>query len=205
VIGEAARLLETKPGLLVQGAISNPAALPPAKPGEPTTYTTPTGEVRNLPQRAIWWPGGDKSRIAMVRAAAIKIQTGDLRPEILSAGHAIIHDKIVIIDPMDPVKCTVVTGSHNLGYKASYQNDENLLIIRGNQALAIAYAVHVLDVYDHYVMRAKMEDRRREALVTTGKEPKASSGGFLGLDDKWQKKWFDSNAPRTSREYFLGI
>jgi len=205
VIGEAARLLETKPGLLVQGAISNPAALPPAKPGEPTTYQTPDGKTHDLPQRAIWWPGGDKSKVAMVRAAAVTIQTGDLKPELLSAGHAIIHDKIVVIDPMDPEKCAVVTGSHNLGYKASYQNDENLLIIRGNQALAIAYAVHVLDVYDHYVTRAKMEDRRRESLVTTGQEPEASSGGFLRLDDNWQAKWFDPAAPRGSREYFLGL
>ena len=37
----------------------------------------------------------------------------------------------------------MITGSHNLGFKASYANDENMLIVQGNQALAQAYAVHV--------------------------------------------------------------
>src|ERR1022692_95089 len=66
----------------------------------------------------------------MVRATAITTPYGDLHPELLSAGHAIIHDKIIVIDPLDPVNCGVITGSHNLGYKASCDNDENLLIIR---------------------------------------------------------------------------
>lgn len=57
--------------------------------------------------------------------------------ELLNAGHAVIHDKIVVIDPFDPDNSAVVLGSHNLGYKASYTNDENLLVIRGNESLCI--------------------------------------------------------------------
>jgi phosphatidylserine/phosphatidylglycerophosphate/cardiolipin synthase-like enzyme len=142
----------------------------------------------------------------MVRAAAVPAQTGDLRKELLSAGFAIIHDKIVVIDPLDPQRCTVVTGSHNLGFKASYQNDENLLVIRGNQSLAISYAVHVLDVYDHYVMRARLADKLRESLIKTGKPPPVKTGGFLDPDPAgaWQKKWFKPGRPPTSRDYFLG-
>ncbi|MGF6261898.1 hypothetical protein OKW49_002826 [Paraburkholderia youngii] len=34
--------------------------------------------------------------------------------ELFNAGHAVIHDKIVVIDPFDPHNCTVVLGSHNL-------------------------------------------------------------------------------------------
>ncbi|MGO7182491.1 phospholipase D-like domain-containing protein [Rhizobium brockwellii] len=204
IVGTAAQLAAKHPDLLVQGAISNPKALPPAKPGTPTTYKTPTGEVKKLPQPSIWWPGGDESRIAMIRASAVTVQTGDLRPELLSAGYAIIHDKIIAIDPLHPTNCTVITGSHNLGYKASYQNDENLLVIRGNQALAIAYAVHVLDTYDHYVMRAKLEDERRKSLIATGEEPVAKSGGFLRLNDQWQSRWFAAGGPPSSRDYFLG-
>jgi phosphatidylserine/phosphatidylglycerophosphate/cardiolipin synthase-like enzyme len=202
IIGQAADLAKTRPELLIQGAISNPAALPPAMPGEPTTYQTVTGETKDLPQRAIWWPDGENSRLVMVRAAAVSVKTGDLRPELLSAGHAIIHDKIIVIDPLDPINCTVITGSHNLGYKASYQNDENLLIIRGNQRLAMAYATHVLDVYDHYVTRARLQENYRNALIKTGRPPQATSGGFLKKTDEWQKKWFNSDIP-TSRDYFL--
>jgi phosphatidylserine/phosphatidylglycerophosphate/cardiolipin synthase-like enzyme len=72
--------------------------------------------------------------------------------EILNAGFAIIHDKIMVIDPFS-VNSVVITGSHNLGHKASYDNDENLAIIKGNNKLAMAYATHVLDVYDHFAAR----------------------------------------------------
>jgi phosphatidylserine/phosphatidylglycerophosphate/cardiolipin synthase-like enzyme len=72
--------------------------------------------------------------------------------EILKAGFAITHDKIVVIDPFAD-DCVVVTGSHNLGYQASYNNDENLLMFAGNKKLAMAYATHVLDVYDHFAWR----------------------------------------------------
>ena len=49
--------------------------------------------------------------------------------------HAIIHDKIMVIDAFTD-NCVVITGSHNLGYRASYNNDENILIIRGHKELA---------------------------------------------------------------------
>lgn len=206
VIGTAAKLAEDRSDLLVQGAISDPSALPPPPvAGEPTTYKDPAdGKEKKLPLPAIWWPNGETSRIAMVRAAAITVQNGNMRPELLSAGHAIIHDKIIVIDPLDPEKCAVITGSHNQGYKASYQNDENLLVIRGNQALAISYAIHVLDVYDHYVMRAKLQDELRKALIATGKPPVSQPAGFLRKDAGWQNRWFATGQPPSSQAYFLG-
>jgi phosphatidylserine/phosphatidylglycerophosphate/cardiolipin synthase-like enzyme len=72
--------------------------------------------------------------------------------ELLNAGFAITHDKIVVIDPFAD-DCVVITGSHNLGFQASYNNDENLVMIEGNKPLAMAYATHVLDVYDHFAWR----------------------------------------------------
>lgn len=74
-----------------------------------------------------------------------------------------------MLDPMDPDTCVVAFGSHNLGYKASYSNDENLVIVRGHQALALAYTAHVLDVYDHYRFRAVEVARRRKETNTGAK------------------------------------
>ncbi|WMY10949.1 phospholipase D-like domain-containing protein [Paraburkholderia phenoliruptrix] len=71
---------------------------------------------------------------------------GNFERELLSAGNAIIHDKILVIDPLSEDDCVIVTGSHNLGYKASYANDDNLVVVRRNPALAQAYMVHVLDL-----------------------------------------------------------
>ena len=148
-------------------------------------------------------PDGEQSRIAMIRATSISTPVGDLHPELLSAGHAIIHDKIIVIDPMDRDGCAVITGSHNLGYKASYDNDENLLIIRGNQALALCYAVHIIDIYQHYLMRAKQEDQIRKALLA-GKKPTQATvnHGFLRTTDAWQDRFFKKH-PSTVLDYFL--
>jgi phosphatidylserine/phosphatidylglycerophosphate/cardiolipin synthase-like enzyme len=77
---------------------------------------------------------------------------GAWEAELYKAGFAIIHNKVVVIDPFSD-DCVVITGSHNLGYRASHNNDENLVIIRGHKPLAQAYACHVLDLYDHYAWR----------------------------------------------------
>lgn len=84
--------------------------------------------------------------------------------EIYKIGHAVIHDKILVIDPFTD-DSVVVTGSHNLGYKASYSNDENLVIVRGNRGVAEAYAAHVLDVYEHYRWRWRLQEPIRDAFA----------------------------------------
>jgi phosphatidylserine/phosphatidylglycerophosphate/cardiolipin synthase-like enzyme len=210
IIGEAALLTEKKPKLLVMGAISDPKALPPpeATANEPTTYTDSKGKVHKMPPPAIWWPHGEKSRVAMIRAAALKIPFGNLRPELLTAGHAIIHDKIIVIDPLDAERCAVITGSHNLGYKASYCNDDNLLVVRKNRSLAIAYAIHVLDIYDHYVFRARIEQSIRQQLIDgtihSYEEAAAMSKpqGLLKTTARWQDRFFGA-PPKSSLDYFL--
>src|SRR5262249_3708216 len=53
----------------------------------------------------------------------------------LPRAHAMVHSKIVVIDPFGR-RPAVMTGSHNMGPKASTVNDENLLRIEGNSALA---------------------------------------------------------------------
>jgi hypothetical protein len=71
----------------------------------------------------------------------------------------------------------VVTGSHNLGFRASHNNDENMLIIRGHRGLAEAYACHVLDLYDHYAFRFLL------------KQHPDIFGRPLEPDDKWQERY----------------
>jgi phosphatidylserine/phosphatidylglycerophosphate/cardiolipin synthase-like enzyme len=200
IIGEAANLAESRPELLVYGAISDPSAMPNfVRPKK----GVPKPKIK-IPAPSVWWPAGDDSRIAMVRATAISTPFGDMHPELLSAGHAIIHDKIIVIDPLDKENCAVITGSHNLGYKASYDNDENLLIIRGNQALAVCYAIHVVDIDQHYLMRAKQEDQIRKALLAGKKPTQGPVGhGFLQTSDKWQDRLL-AKQPANLRDYFLG-
>lgn len=102
--------------------------------------------------------------------------------ELAKLGHAVIHDKIVVVDPFRD-DCCVITGSHNLGFKASYSNDENLVILSGNRKVAKAYAAHILDVVNHYNWRYK--------LVKDAKAGKKSSFTDLVNDDSWQDKYFE--------------
>jgi phosphatidylserine/phosphatidylglycerophosphate/cardiolipin synthase-like enzyme len=75
----------------------------------------------------------------------------------------VIHDKILVIDPFTD-DSVVVTGSHNLGFKASYSNDENMVVVQRDREVAEAYAAHVLDVYEHYRWRWKLQQPIRDAF-----------------------------------------
>lgn len=110
---------------------------------------------------------------------------GEWEAELQKFGFAIIHNKIVVIDPFSD-NCAVVTGSHNLGFRASHNNDENMVIVRGHRALAEAYACHVLDIYDHYAWRYWLQ-----------KNPEIF-GKPLAEDDTWQERYIlgpDEKAP----------
>ena len=122
---------------------------------------------------------------------------------MLTAGHAIIHDKIIVIDPLIRTTAPSITGSHNLGYKASYSNDENLVIVQRPPGAGRAYAAHVLDVYDHYKWRAVLEQQAFERSTGKGGDKPPVGKGILNPDGSWQKPYFDGSKGQD-REYFLG-
>jgi phosphatidylserine/phosphatidylglycerophosphate/cardiolipin synthase-like enzyme len=166
--------------LFVRGCVTSPDAA-----GE--FYYTLRGTSPPKRQRAV--KGGPKPPKVTIeqdpRVIAAEALTGADAPdgwvkELLSAGFAITHDKIVVIDPFAD-DCVVVTGSHNLGYQASYNNDENLVMIEGNKKLAMAYATHVLDVYDHFAWRWALK-RGTSADATLKTTP-----------DEWLSWYFDDN------------
>ena len=191
IIGEAIDIGRMDPELLVVGAVSSAQAMPNYVPKEKDDET---GEAFGGDSPATFEENG----VAIVRASRIDETSllGDLGAEQLTARGsfgAIIHDKIVVIDP-DSDDCVVILGSHNLGFKASYSNDENMLIVTGHRELAMAYAVHVLDVYDHYRFRAIENERRRT-------KKKRTWSGFLSTDDDWQDGYVDGSKGALSR-YF---
>jgi PLD-like domain len=78
-----------------------------------------------------------------------------------------IHSKVVVLDPFgqNPV---VMTGSHNLGFKASSENDDNLMIVEGNAPLAAAYATNIIATYQAYRWNAYVEAHRQDPKVWHG-------------------------------------
>src|ERR1700733_8126015 len=96
----------------------------------------------------------------------IKDTFHDWATEILGQG-VHIHSKVIVLDPFgdDPV---VMTGSHNLGFKASSKNDDNLMIIQGNRPLAVAYASNIIAIYQAYRWNAYVEEHRQDPKVWHG-------------------------------------
>jgi len=86
---------------------------------------------------------------------------------LAQVGHAIVHSKVLVIDPFG-AKPIVVTGSHNFSSSASHKNDENLMIVEGNSALAAAYALNVQAVFDHYRWRAFLGEHDDKQAPFTG-------------------------------------
>jgi PLD-like domain len=123
-------------------------------------------------------PAPQDARVIAAKALDTTVPKG-WQKELLNAGFAVTHDKIVVIDPFSD-HCVVVTGSHNLGYQAAYNNDENLVMIEGNKKLAMAYATHVLDVYDHFAWRwAVSQGSKADATLKT-------------TPDDWLNWYFDA-------------
>jgi phosphatidylserine/phosphatidylglycerophosphate/cardiolipin synthase-like enzyme len=136
---------KTNPDLFVRGCVTSPDAA--GKFEYDLKGTSPPKKQKGVKSP----PAAQDPRVISAKALGKNIPAG-WQKELLNAGFAITHDKIVVIDPFAD-DCVVVTGSHNLGYQASYNNDEHLLMIEGNKKLAMAYATHVLDVYDHFSWR----------------------------------------------------
>ncbi len=108
----------------------------------------------------------------------IKSQFGDWEQELLGASMVNIHSKVIVLDPLGE-KPVVMTGSHNLGLKASSKNDDNLVIIEGNQPLALAYAINVIAIFDAYRWNSYVEAHRADPNVWHG----------LVDNDQWQSNY----------------
>ncbi len=197
IIKELAKIGQAQPRLFIRGAISD--------------------EAEALEFEAGRTAGMDAE---MVAPAGILKDIAPWQREIYKAGHAIVHDKIVVIDPFHP-ECVVATGSHNLGFKASYNNDENLLLVRGNQLLAQAYAAHVADVFEHYRWRwynkRSAERAAANKWVTDGKkkatalDPAYDTAKFFnaeiptGASGDWQARYFDpTRLASLERQFWVG-
>jgi phosphatidylserine/phosphatidylglycerophosphate/cardiolipin synthase-like enzyme len=126
----------------------------------------------------------DKADFEVVLPAAIDDITSFWRKELkqLPGTFAMVHSKVVLVDPFGehPV---LLTGSHNLGPKASGINDENLLIIRDAPGLAAAYATNIMAIYNQYRWRF-----RRQV------QPKNKRWKGLKDDDAWQKGYLKAGS-----------
>jgi PLD-like domain len=113
--------------------------------------------------------------------------------EVLGTG-VHVHSKVIVIDPFG-AKPVVMTGSHNMGFKASSKNDDNLMIVEGNAPLAAAYALNIIAIYQAYRWNAYVNAHE--------KDPKAWHG--LEDDDTWQNGYLQKGSDDLAEiEFWLG-
>ncbi len=105
-----------------------------------------------------------------------------------------VHTKFMLIDPLsdDPI---VITGSANFSDASTTDNDENMLVIRGNTRLADIYVGEYMRLWNHYAFR--------EWLASQTDQEHAS---FKHLDvaNTWWRGYFGSTARSRQRAYFSG-
>jgi phosphatidylserine/phosphatidylglycerophosphate/cardiolipin synthase-like enzyme len=93
-----------------------------------------------------------------------------------------VHSKFLLIDPLsdDPI---VVTGSANFSEASTTDNDENMIIVRGDRRTADIYATEFNRIFNHYYFRSVTE--------ATAGEPQSvlDASLFLAEDDSWELKY----------------
>jgi phosphatidylserine/phosphatidylglycerophosphate/cardiolipin synthase-like enzyme len=109
-----------------------------------------------------------------------------------------VHSKVIVIDPFGehPI---VITGSHNLGPKASAVNDDNMVIIANDPVTAQEYAVNIEQVYDQYRWRFQQQLAAKDHQKLNQ---------WKGLQPDWatngQLSYFKDPEKKKEVEFWLG-
>lgn len=178
------------------------ADLPPAKKkAKPKGQSTSTAPVAPEPEKEAWVHLNSKNNVYEAYGSdlndplgqwVVETDTGQitLGDKALNSHVRFMHCKFLLHDPLgkDPI---VVTGSANFSPASSTDNDENMLLIRGDLRVADIYFTEFNRLFNHYyfrsiVDRTKRWDRTHGSAKATGLDE-----GTLSLteDDSWLAKY----------------
>ena len=100
-----------------------------------------------------------------------------------------VHNKFMLIDPLgdDPI---VIAGSANFSDASTDENDENMLIVKGNRRVADIYLGEFMRLYSHHAFR--------ESLTFEDATPTPKP---LRTDD-WWRDYFGGSSRSLRRQFF---
>lgn len=100
-----------------------------------------------------------------------------------------VHNKFMLVDPLadDPV---VVAGSANFSAASTTNNDENMIITRGNQRVADIYLGEFMRLYSHHAFRESLQWR------AANQAPKPLR------TNAWWRDYFGNSERSNRRKYF---
>lgn len=96
-----------------------------------------------------------------------------------------LHTKYMLVDPLsdDPI---VISGSANFSTASTVNNDENMVIIRGNTRVADIFLGEFMRLFNHF------ETRNRSNRLNDEKYARARQ---LVPDDSWTKPYYKKDSP----------
>ena len=105
-----------------------------------------------------------------------------------------LHTKYMLVDPLG-TNPLVVGGSANFSAASTTDNDENMLIIRGDTRVADIYLGEFMRLYRHFAFRDWLSH-----------QPHLAEAEVSHLDEKdlWWKGYFGTSFASRQREYFAG-
>ncbi|MBS2003541.1 MAG: hypothetical protein JST44_18640 [Cyanobacteria bacterium SZAS LIN-5] len=189
-------LQKKRPRLFIRGAVSSARALPRNQlelsddhfsDVQRLRFGGPIQPIASVPTEIAMFNGRKKTP-TIIAAAALENGWQDWHSELLKLpdAHAIIHTKVIVVDPFGADPYVIGAAGDNLGMKAGFFNDDTMLVMSENRLLVQAYFTHIMDVYSHFMWRY---------LVSTGR---STFTGELDETTEWQKKYLSG---RTHDEY----
>jgi len=106
-----------------------------------------------------------------------------------------IHTKYMLIDPLssDP---TIISGSANFSNASTKNNDENMLVVRGDTRVADIYLSEFMRLFNQFYFR-DFADKKQAG--------KSFSGKYLDPTDSWCADYYKNDSPKLKeRIYFAG-
>lgn len=99
-----------------------------------------------------------------------------------------LHTKYLLVDPLgeDPV---VVSGSANFSDASTKNNDENMLLVRGNKLVADIYLGEFMRLWHHFFFRDIANRLASKTTVDTA---------YLYPNDKWTDNFYGKNVRKTA-------
>src|SRR5437763_1527832 len=112
----------------------------------------------------------------------------------LNAHVRYLHTKYMLVDPLgeNPL---VVTGSANFSVASTEDNDENMLIVRGDTRVADVYLGECMRLYNHFAFRDWLAQHP---------DPDTAQVSRLDESDTWWRRDFGGSFASRQRESFSG-
>jgi hypothetical protein len=105
-----------------------------------------------------------------------------------------IHSKIILADPFGPDPI-LITGSANFSTNSTVNNDSNVLVFRGDTAVADVYVADFMRMFEHYWFRSRKDEKLEANQIFALKDT-----------DAWSEKYFTPGSrEQRDRLAFLGL